>query len=196
MMSRPAASSPRGEEVGVSTDTIVVTAVGGWVSACMLVLTCVALKPPTGAPSTSLEAVDRLLEHSRVAAAALVGIARAASADPADLVAEARCARGRCRALLAPVLAEFGSESDVGRSTMSLLASLQVAVDRLELALMRDDGRLATRPWVLVDPPLTAVRLAQDRLLFDVWRTLERRAGRAEAPARIAAAGRPRGELP
>jgi len=170
----------------VSTDAIIVTAAGGWLSACVLVLACVALKPPAGAPSTSLEAVDRLLEHSRAAAAALVGIARAASADPADLVAEARCARGRCRALLAPVLAEFGSESDVGRSAMSLLASLQAAVDRLELALMRDDGRLATRPWLLVDPPLAAVRLAQDRLMCDVWRTLERRAGRAGARARIA----------
>lgn len=170
----------------MNTGTIIVTAAGGWVSACVLVLTCVALRAPARAPSTSLDAVDRLLEHSRAATSALAGIARAASAGPADLLAEARCESGRCRQLLAPVLAEFGAESDVGRSAMSLLASLQAAVDRLELAQLRDEGRLATRPWVLGDPPLTAVRLAQDRLLSDVWRTLERRAGRAETPARVA----------
>lgn len=161
----------------MSTDTIIVTAAGGWLSACVLMLRGAASRLPAGAPSTSLEAVDRLLEHSRAASAALARIARAASADPADLLAEARCESGRCRQLLAPVLREFGPESDVGCAAMSLLASLQDAVDRLELALVRDGGPLAARPWAFADAPLTAVRLAQEHLLSDVWRTLERRAG-------------------
>jgi hypothetical protein len=165
----------------VSTGTIIVTAAGGWLSACVVVLTWVAPRAPAGAPSTSLEAVDRMLEQSRTATAALAGIARAAAAEPVDLLAEARCGNVRCRQLLAPVFAEFGAESDVGRSATHLLASLQAAVAALELALWRGDVRLAARPWVLVDPPLTAVRLAQDRLLSDVWCTLERRAAGPDA---------------
>jgi hypothetical protein len=171
----------------VNTDTMVFYAVGGWVAAPLLLLTCLARHPATQR-STSIDAVDRLVEHSRAATAALAGIARAASADSADLLAEARCESGRCRQQLAPVLVEFGPESDVGRGAMSLLASLQAAVDRLELAVVRDDANLAVRPWVLAEPPLTAIRLAQDRLMGAVWRTLERRAGRGEAPAPVARA--------
>jgi hypothetical protein len=167
----------------VSTGTIIVSVVGGWLSACLLVLTCVAPRLPAGVPSTSLGAVDRMLEHSRAAAAALAALARAANADPADLLADARCQSGRARQLLAPVAAEFGLESDVGRSATKLLASIQAALTALELALAQRDDRIAATPWVLVDPPLTTIRLAQDRLVNDVWRTLERRRGGGEAPA-------------
>jgi hypothetical protein len=169
----------------MNTDTMLAYAVGGWLSASVLVLTCVAPRMPAAPPSMSIEAVDRLLEHSRAATAVLAGIARAASADVADLLAEARCESGRSRGLLAAVLAEFGPESDVGRSATSTLASLQAAVDALELALLRDDGRVARRPWMVVDPPLAAVRLAQDRLMADVWRTMERRRGAVEPAAPI-----------
>jgi hypothetical protein len=175
----------RKEGSSVNTNTMVFYAVGGWVTAPLLVLTCLARRPAALRP-TSIDAVDRLVEHSRAATAALGGIARAATPDSADLLAEARCANGRCRQQLAPVLAEFGPESDVGRGAMSLLASLQAAVDRLELAVMREDACLAVRPWVLAEPPLAAIRLAQDRLMGAVWRTLERRAGRGERPAPVA----------
>lgn len=171
----------------MNTDTMVVYAVGGWLSASVLALTCVAPRLPAHhPPSMSIEEVDRLLEHSRAATAALARIARAASADVADLLAETRCEAGRSRRLLAPVLAEFGPESNVGRSAISLLASLQAAVDALELALIRDDGRFTARPRVVVDAPLAAVRLAQARLMRHVWRTVERRTAGSEVPARLA----------
>ena len=163
----------------MNTNTMVVYAVGGWLSASVVVLTCVAPRLPVAASHTSIEAVDRLLEHTRAAAAALAAILRAASADPADLLAEARCECGRGRHLLEPVLAEFGPESDVGRSAMSLLGSLQAAVDTVDLALLRGGGRA----WAPADAELVSIRLAQDRLMRDVWRTLERRAGGGRTPA-------------
>lgn len=163
----------------MNTNTMVVYAVGGWLSASVVVLTCVAPRLPVAGSPTSIEAVDRLLEHTRAAAAALAGILRAASADPADLLAEARYECGRGRHLLPPVLAEFGPESDVGRSAMSLLGSLQAAVDSVDLALLRGGGRA----WTPADGALLSIRLAQDRLMRDVWGTLERRAGGARTPA-------------